>query len=204
MTTAFYDWYGALTPTLQVFWAIALITTLVFAIQMILTFIGIGDADTDVDMGMDMPDGGDFSDGSTLDMGGAMQLFTIRNFINFLLGVGWGGVCLASLIPNTLLLTIAAIAVGVVFVYAFLLIYRQLFRLESNGNYRLSDCVGRTVDVYLTIPAKRSGSGKVQVSFNGSVQELSALTDNTSNIPSGAKVHVLEVIDGTTVLVEKV
>lgn len=198
MTAIFYEWYGALTAELQVFWAIALVTTLVFAIQMILTFIGIGDADMDVDMA----DGADFSDGSTLDMGGTMQLFTVRNMVNFFLGFGWGGVCLASLIPNPFLLVIAAVAVGILFVVAFLIVYRQLFRLESNGAYHLDDCVGRTVDVYLTIPAKRDGCGKVQVSFNGSVQELSAMTDSSLAIPSGAKVHVVEIIDGTTVLVD--
>lgn len=199
MTEAFYEWYDTLTPTLQIFWAIALITTLVFAIQMILTFAGIGDADTD----MNMDGGTDFSDGGTLDMGGSMQLFTVRNFINFMLGMGWGGICLASVIPNTLLLVVAAVAVGIVFVYAFLLVYRQLFHLESNGAYHTDDCIGRIVDVYLTIPAGRNGKGKVQVSFNGSVQELTALTDSATAIPSGTKVKVIQVIDNTTVLVDK-
>lgn len=205
MTNAFYEWYNALPSTLQVYWVIALVTSLVFLIQMVLTFIGIGDADTDVDFGGDADFGGeaDFSDGDTLDTGGAMQLFTIRNFINFLLGLGWAGVCLYSVIPNTIVLAIAAILVGVLFVYIFLLIYKQLRKLERNGAYRISDCVGQTVDVYLTIPANRTGMGKVQISFSGSVQELSALTDSDSPLRSGSKVRVLEVIDGTTVLVEK-
>ena len=205
MTNAFYEWYNALPSTLQVYWVIALVTSLVFLIQMVLTFIGIGDTDTDVDLGGDADFGGDsdFSDGDTLDTGGAMQLFTIRNFINFLLGLGWGGVCLYSVIPNTIVLTIVAILVGVLFVYIFLIIYRQLRKLERNGAYRISDCVGHTVDVYLTVPANRSGMGKVQISFSGSVQELAALTDSDTPLCSGSKVRVTEVIDGTTVLVEK-
>ncbi len=201
MIDAFYAWYGTLTPTLQIFWAIALITTLVFAIQMILTFVGIGDADSDVDMSMG-GDGMDLSDGSTLDMGGSMQLFTVRNFINFLLGFGWGGICLASLIPSTSWLIIAAVTTGISFVVIFLMIYRQMFRLESNGAFHTNDCVGSIVDVYLTIPANRTGSGKVQVSFNGSVQELSAMTLSPQAIASGSKVRVIDVIDSTTVLVD--
>ena len=89
------------------------------------------------------------------------------------------------------------------FVYIFLFIYKQLFKLERNGAYHIEDCVGQTVDVYLTIPANRAAMGKVQVSFNGSVQELSALTDSEEPIRSGSKVRVLELIDGGTVLVEK-
>ena len=205
MTNAFYEWYNALPSPLQVYWVIALVTSLVFLIQMVLTFIGIGDADTDVDFGGDTDFGGDagFSDGDTLDTGGAMQLFTIRNFINFLLGLGWGGVCLYSVIPNTIVLSLVSILVGVLFVYIFLIIYRQLRKLERNGAYHIDDCVGQTVDVYLTIPSNRSGMGKVQISFSGSVQELSALTDSDTPLRSGSKVRVTEVIDGTTVLVEK-
>lgn len=200
MTDAFYEWYNALPSTLQVYWVIALITSLVFLIQMVLTFIGIGDADADTDFGGDT----DISDGSTLDAGGAMQLFTMRNIINFLLGLGWGGVCLYSVIPNAVVLSIAAILVGVAFVYVFILIYRQMRRFEKNGAFNIKECVGHTVDVYLTIPARRSGSGKVQVSFYGSVQELAALTDSDSPIRSGAKVRIIEIVDGGTVLVEKV
>lgn len=199
MTDVFYEWYNGLPSTLQVYWVIALITSLVFLIQMVLTFIGIGDADADADFGGDT----DISDGSTLDAGGAMQLFTMRNIINFLLGLGWGGVCLYSVIPNAVVLSIAAILVGVAFVYIFILIYRQMRRFEKNGAFDIKECVGHTVDVYLTIPAKRSGSGKVQVSFYGSVQELAALTDSDSPIRSGAKVRILEIVDGGTVLVEK-
>lgn len=200
MLTTFYEWYNALTPSLQVFWAIALITSFVFVIQMILTFVGIGDADTDVDFGGDT----DFTDGSTMDVGGAMQLFTIRNFVNFLLGLGWGGVCLASVIPNPILLSLASILVGVIFVNVFIFVYKQMYRLETNGSYKTSDCVGKIVDVYLTIPAQRQGSGKVQVSFDGSIQELVALTDSLEPIRSGSKVRVLELIDPSTVLVEKI
>jgi hypothetical protein len=205
MTNTFYEWYNALPSTLQVYWVIALVTSLVFIIQMVLTFIGIGDADSDVDFGGDADLGGDadFSDGDTLDTGGAMQLFTIRNFINFLLGLGWGGVCLYSVIPNTIVLSVVAILVGVLFVYIFLIIYKQLRKLERNGAYHIDDCVGQTVDVYLTIPANRSGMGKVQISFSGSVQELGAMTDSDIPLRSGSKVRVTEVIDGTTVLVEK-
>lgn len=199
MTDFFYEWYNALPSTLQVYWVIALITSLIFLIQMVMTFIGIGDADTDMDFGDDV----DFSDGNTLDAGGAMQLFTIRNFVNFLLGLGWGGVCLYSLIPNPIVLAIVSVLVGALFVYIFLLIYKQMLKLEKNGAYRIDDCVGQIVDVYLAIPAKRSGVGKVQISFSGSVQELAALTDSDEPIRSGSKVRVLEIIDAATVLVQK-
>lgn len=198
MLDVFSEWYSALPSHMQVFWGIALCSSLVFAIQMVLTFMGIGDSDAGGDFGGDMGDGG------TLDVGGAMQLFSLRNVINFLLGLGWGGVCLASVIPDPMWLFIVSILVGAAFVYLFVVMYHQVYRLERNGAFSIDDSVGRIVDVYLTIPANKGGVGKVQVSFFGSVQELSAMTENASPLHSGSKVKVLQVIDGNTVLVAPV
>lgn len=200
MMTSFFEWYNALPSTLQVYWTIALVTSLVFVIQMVLTFIGIGDSDADIDFGGDT----DFTDGGTLDVGGAMQLFTIRNFVNFLLGLGWGGVCFYDLVPNTVWHAVVAFITGIFFVYIFLFIYKQMFRLEKNGALDIKESVGKTVDVYLTIPGNRAGVGKVQISFNGSVQELNAMTDEEQPIRSGSKVLVREVINGNTLLVSKI
>lgn len=192
-------WYDGLDASMQVYWGIAIFSSAVFLIQMVMTFIGIGDADGAVD--------GDFGmsadvDGDTLDAGGTLQLFSVRNIVNFLLGVGWGGVCFASSISHPAGLAVAALLTGVAFVAIFALVYRQMRKLEHNGALRIKDCVGQVADVYLRIPQNRAGQGKVQYSFHGSVQELPAVTEGDA-IPSGAKVRVLEVIDGHTLLVEK-
>lgn len=202
---AINSWYSNLDPTLRIYWTIAILTSIVFAIQMVLTLIGIGDTDSDVDFGG--ADGGDIDfsgdgSGDTLDTGGAIQLFSVRNVINFLLGLGWGGVCFWSTIPNRFLLSIVAILCGCAFVAAFVVMFRQMKKLETNGNFRIEECVGLTCSVYLRIPANREGAGKVQLSYHGSVLELAAFTDGEF-LPSGAKVRVVQVIDSNTLLVEK-
>ncbi len=193
------SWYESLDPTLRIYWTIAIASSLVFIIQITLTFIGIGDHDAD----LTMPDSTDIADGDTLDTGGAMQLFTIRNLINFLLGIGWGGVCFWNTIPVRPLLAIVAIICGCVMVALFIIMFRQMKKLENNGSFRIQDCVGAVCNVYLRIPAARKGSGKVQISLGGSVQEFSAMTDG-GNIPTNARVKVVQVIDQSTLLVEAV
>ena len=96
----FISWLEGLEPSLRAYWIVALLATLVFLIQMVLTLVGIGDTDSDVDF--DASSDADFGDGSgdTMDTGGAIQLFTIRNMVNFLLGIGWGGVCFWNVIPK--------------------------------------------------------------------------------------------------------
>ena len=197
----FVNWYTQMEPSLRAYWTIALLTTLVFLIQMILTLVGIGD--TDGDMSGDASFGDADTNGDTMDTGGAIQLFTIRNAVNFLLGIGWGGVCFYSSVRQPLLLALVAIFCGCLMVGAFLLMLRMLMRLESNGAFRIETCVGKTCDVYLRIPGHRNGQGKVQVSFNGSVQELDAVTDD-EQIPSGTKVRIAQLIGGRLLLVERI
>lgn len=190
------DMYGALTSELKFYWVIALIASLVFLVQMILTFVGIGDVDGDIAFS-------DSVDGDTLDTGGTIQLFSIRNIINFLLGFGWGGVCWSTLTDNSIVIAISAIATGCVFVAVFVLLYKVVMKLECNNAFRIVDSVGATCEVYLRIPAGRSGQGKVQVSIGGVAHELAAMTDGEL-LPSGSRVRVVDLVDNQTVLVERV
>jgi hypothetical protein len=123
--------------------------------------------------------------------------------VNFLLGIGWGGVCLNGVIENRFMLTVAAILCGCIMVAACIIMYRQLMKLEGNGSYRIEESVGQVCEVYIRIPAQRSGSGKVQISFHGSVQELPAQTEGDA-IPSGTKVRVTKIIDKAVLIVEKI
>ncbi len=197
------EWFNSLESLLRTFWGIAIFFSLFFVIQNILTLIGLGGSDADGIDGLDGIDADTSSDGDTLGTGGATQLFTIRNLVNFMLGVGWGGVCFYQYIENHLLLCLVSLIVGIVFVVFFYFVWKKMLRLERKGNINIQECVGCVCDVYLRIPASQSGMGKVQVSFSGSVQELQAMTDSTEMLPSGSKVRVLKVIDGNTLLVEK-
>ena len=201
MINSILDWYQALPPYLRAYWTIAIVVSIVFAIQMALTLIGLGDTDAGGDMDLDAG-GADMGDGNgdTMDTGGAIQLFTIRNMVNFLLGVGWGGVCLSGVIENRFLLAVAAIFCGCIMVGAFIIMYKQLMKLEGHGSYRIEESVGQVCEVYLRIPGQRSGSGKVQISFQGSVQELPAQTEGDA-ISSGTKVRVTQVVDKALLIV---
>lgn len=187
------DWYNSLEPALKVYWGIAIFASVIFVIQTVMSFVGISDVDTDVDVDANV-------DG--LDDAGAMHLLSIRNIVYFLLGLGWAGVSLWGTIANRLVLAIVAIVVGCLFVAIFLFLFRQMMKLQHNGAFDINDAMGKTVDVYLRIPASGQGIGKVQVSFNGSVQEIDAKTDGDTLIPSGAKVRVIEVLNNRVLLVE--
>ena len=188
-------WFDSLDVTLKAFWICAIVSTLVFAVQTVLTFIGVGDIDADIDF--------DVADGGTMDTGGALSLFSVRTIVNFLMGFGWGGVCFDKYIDNDILLILSAIAVGVVFVMALLFVIRKIMKLESSGNIVMEDCVGKTCDVYLRIPANNSGKGKVQISLNGTIFEFDAVTNDAESLPTGSKVTVVENLGSSTLLVKR-
>ncbi len=218
MLTQVSTWFSGLSGTMQVFWACAIAATIVFIIQNLLMLMGIGDMDSDVDADVstdvdvhtdfdsenadvDLSSGHSGHEG-TLGSAGIFSLFTLRNFINFFLGFGWGGISFAPVIANKGLLVLVAFLCGLLFVAVFVLMFRAIMRLETNGAFRISDCVGQTANVYLRIPAAHAGAGKIQISINGSVHELNAFTDGDF-LPTGSRVRVTKVIDAGSILVEK-
>lgn len=189
-------WYSNLPLIQQIFWGCAIVATVIFLIQFLLTFIGLDGTD-----GGDLDFAGDASlDGDTLDTGGAMSLFSIRSIVNFFVGFGWGGVCFADLIESTTLLMLVSILVGLAFASLFFFIWRQARKFEANGTMRIADCEGRTARVYLRIPAKGEGMGKVQISVGGSIHELDAQSTGEA-IPTGTNVRVTGIITDTQTLI---
>lgn len=189
------DLFNSLEPLQKFFWTIACCASLVFIIQTIMTFVGLG-TDADVDAGP--------MDGSvdSMEDGALSGVFSFRNLINFLLGYGWAGVLLKDTVENGWLLQIIAIAVGLLFVLAFVFMFRQVMKLSHDGSFKMQEAVGLKADVYLRIPAARSGRGKVQVSVKGSIHEIDAVTDNDTEIATGGQVEIVEALGDDLLLVK--
>lgn len=177
------EFFANMDGAQQFYWYIAIGASVIFIIQTIMTFIG-ADADTGVDADFDGNlDGGD----------SPFQLFSLRNLINFLLGFGWTGVSLYNIIPNKILLGIVALLVGIVFIAIFFFVMKVLMRLSEDNSFNIEDTIGKTADVYLTIPAAKSGKGKIFISVKGSTHELPAITGSLEEIKNGALVKVVEI-----------
>ena len=193
-------WWTSLSTIMQVLWAITLSASLIFVIQTIMTFLGIGgqDFDTDVDGGFDSS----FDDGA-FDADPSMSLLTFRNLVNFCLGFGWTAILLNERIKSTGLLIIVSVIVGVLLVAAVMWIFKWLSGMQQAGNIDVrKSAVGCEGKVYLTIPGGREGEGKVQISINNAVREYDAVTDGDT-IPTGKPIRVTDVINDYTLLVEE-
>lgn len=186
------EFFDNLEPLLRTYWFIALPVTIVFLIQSVMTFIGL-DATDGVDADFD----GDTSGGEA-----PFQLFSFRNLINFLIGFSWGGIAFYKTIENKTLLIIISVLIGSAFLYLFFLIIRQLMKLEEDNSFTLTKAVGKTGNVYLAIPAFKADYGIVQISVQGTVRELQAITEH-ERIESGALIRVVGIASDNLVIVER-
>lgn len=179
---------------LKTYWYIAIPITLIFIIQTIMTFVG-ADAYDGVDA--------DF-DGDLSDTGAPFQLFSLRNLTNLLMGFSWSGICFYSSIENKTILIIVSTVVALLFVYLFFVIIKQVQKLAEDNTFKIQEAVNKTAEVYINIPAKMGGIGKVLVSVKGSVKELNAATKGDESIESSSVVKVVSIESENLLIVEKI
>lgn len=178
-------------PMTSIYWFIAIVASVVFVFQTISLFVGF---DTDTDFS-----GGDLS----FDIDG-LQLISVKTVACFLLGFGWTGVLFGRVIESAVLLAVVAILAGVAFMLLIAFMLRQVLLLSQDNTFHVHKSVGRVAEVYLRIPATNTQGGKIIVSVNGTIHELLAVASEDEEIPTGAKVRIVSVVDEDTVLVERI
>jgi hypothetical protein len=181
-----------LDPFQQFFWYTALLSSVLFLGQSLLAFMGAHDGDATADFDSDLD----------ADPGMHFHVFSFRNFVNFLLGFGWGGISLFSLTDSKTLILLFALSCGIGMVGMFFYIMRRMTLMAENNVFQINQALGKSAEVYLKIPADGLGKGKVLLSVGGSVHELDAIT-RSAEIPSGTLVKVITVENNQLLVVEK-
>ena len=211
------EWWNSLSIISQVFYCIAIPSTLVLLIQTILLFLGLDDdgaddlsgggdidvsADADVDGdGIFDVDGGDVPD----DISGLadLKIFTLRGIIAFFVVFGWVGVSMDSMDISYYVTIPVSFACGILMMVAIAFLMRAVMRLRNDGNIENRNAVGKSGTVYLTIPASRGGEGKVQVMIQGSYVERNAVTDEAEPILTGSEIVVIGVSGNSNLVVKR-
>ena len=160
-------------PTIYL--ACATVGGALLVIQILLTVFG-GDADVDADV----PD----------DVGGSgIGVRTVVAFFTFF-GIAGMAAQEKGFSPGATL-AIAVLSGAVAFgLVAFGMV--QLYRLRSSGTVDINNTVGVEAKVYLTVPAERSGEGRVTVPVQGRTQQYKAITSGPE-IPTGQLCRILAV-----------
>lgn len=190
------QWWNSIPAFEKIFWYFAIPFSIVFSLQLILTMIGIDwhDSDFEVHDDFDINHDADSMDG--------FRLFTLRNFIIFFTGFGWAGIFAVHAGFNPIVTVLIAFMVGSFLMFAVTGILFCMTKLTQSGNIRLSNAVNAPGRVYLPIPGKMSGMGQVQLTIQGSLREMEAMTQE-EDLPTGTPVTVTEVVNDQILVVKK-
>jgi len=188
-------WWSNLDWFERVLWIIAIPSTLFFLIQLILSMIGL-DGEVDADFS------GDLDSDVDVDAGG-FAFFTVRGLITFLTIFSWSGLTFYNKGWSTGTTVAISALLGVVAMFVVAGIYYFFNRMTESGTLKLSSAVGKTAEIYLPLKAKRGNMGKVQISLQGSLRELNAMTDDESDLSTGNIVQVKAIINNSILLVTK-
>ena len=211
----FIEWWNNLGVISQIFYCIAIPSTLVLLIQTIMMLIGVGDDGNGIDSGVDSAGDvsddafdGVFGDGGMsgeIDASGleGLRIFTLRGIIAFLVVFGWVGIIMQDAGIHLAITLIVALVSGFAMMAILAFLFRAILKLRNNGNADNRNAIGVSGKVYLTIPPSRSAVGKVEVMLQGTFVERNAVTDETEAIPTGTEIVVVGVSGQVDLVVKR-
>ncbi|MDE6729769.1 MAG: NfeD-like protein [Oscillospiraceae bacterium] len=213
------DWWDGLSEMLRVLYCIAIPSTLILLLQLLLTMFGghqdagmefsdtsgIDDLDLNPDSGFDLdgdgiPDTDFVVDGSNPADFATLKLLTLQTIVTFLAVFGWVSIICISSGLRYFVGILIGIQCGLCMMLLVAKMVQMSTKLAENGTLNLKNAIGETATVYLTIPEKNAGTGKITMQLQGRFCELDAVNAGTEIIPTGAQVLVTDVLSDLLVV----
>lgn len=177
-------WWQSLDGAEQFFWATGLISNILFVVYLAMQFMGHHDADL-------LADGADLG----------LAILSIRGLLAFGMFMGWTGVVSLHFGASLFEALLAGVAAGILAAWLVYKMLRLLLRLQVSGNFEQYNAVGKTGTVYLPIPARGKGAGKVMAEVQGALRELDAVSDGDA-IPTGTPVLIVGLDENDVFIVQ--
>ena len=188
------DWFIELSAAEKTYFIIAVVASIFLIIQIILMLFSLGGGDIDMDGGFDSPDTIDDADGG-------LSFFTVKGLTAFFALGGWCGFAAQTALGDNIWAPILiALATGAVALLGVGFAMRGLAKLQCSGNLVKKNLIGTVATVYVSIPEKRSGRGKITLTAQGSFMEIDAMTDENEHIPVDSTVEIVEYSDDFAVV----
>ncbi|MFP6583950.1 MAG: hypothetical protein VCD00_15535 [Candidatus Hydrogenedentota bacterium] len=177
--------------------------SVIMILQILMTMLGMdGEAEDIGDVGDDLEMGDEYIDTHNV----STQFFGIisfRSVIAALAFFGIGGLIGDSAGFPTIITLSFAIGMGFVVMVLVGWIMQTMMKLKSDGTVNIKNAIGTVGTVYLTIPAAKSGAGKVTLSIQNRTMEYEAVTQDEESIATGARVEVCDIVDVHTIEVKR-
>jgi len=181
---------------------VAIATTLITAVLLVLQVIGIGIHDEFDIGGADSADGIDAINNYGVTSFAELKFLSFRGIMAFLCIGSWMTLAMTAIPLHYALATVIGVVAGAGANVGVAFFNRAMMRMRVAGNLEAVNAIGKTAEVYLTIPAKRASGGKVSVLVQERLAEFDAVTDNEEPIPTGGRVKITGVCARGTLVVE--
>ena len=185
-------WFAALSTFEKTYWIVALASSVIFLILIVLTFVG-GDVD----------DLGDVDAEISGDTGIDFQFLSFKNLVGFFTIFGWSGISCIAFGYSTIAVLGISVFCGLLMMLAMASLFYYLSNMDHSGSLILDNAIDATGEVYLALGANRSRLGKIQIKVQGSLRELEALTDSATDLTQGQVVTVTEITQNGVLIVNK-
>lgn len=185
------EWFQELSSFQKTYWIITGISTFIFLIVLIGTFIGadaddIGDVDAEIEA----------------DTGAGFQFFTLKNLVAFFTIFGWSGIASIDAGNSKSVTIIISLFCGLLMMFIMAAMFYYISKLTSSGTLKMKNALHSIGEVYLTVGANRSKIGKIQIKIQGALRELEALTDHKEDLKQGKIIKVIEVTNNGILIIE--
>jgi hypothetical protein len=193
--------WGSLVLTEQILYCIALPATLVLIIQAVLIVIGAGAEG--VEGGFDVDGAGDVDYASGPRDFGVASLFTLQGVSAFFCVFGWVSIFVYRTGFPLIFAVIFAAVLGFATMLAIAKVMIYLTKLAHSGTLDVKNLLGSVGTVYLKIPPRGTGRGKVTVQTSERLVEFDAISEIEDDIPNNAQIRVIDILGENVLVVEK-
>jgi membrane protein implicated in regulation of membrane protease activity len=185
------EWFQELTSFQQTYWILAGISTFMFLLVLITTLIGAGSDDL-----------GDIDSEIDADTGAGFQFFTLKNLVAFFAIFGWSGIASIDAGNSKSVTIIISVFFGLLMMFVMAALFYYISKLTASGTLKMKNALNAIGEVYLTVGANRSRTGKIQIKIQGALRELEALTDHNEDLKQGKIIKVIEVTNNGILIIE--
>lgn len=208
-------WWDSLSVLQQVMFIVACSLTALLVVQIIMMFVGAS-SDTGLDGGLsDVGDIGDAdvdgggSDGASdigTGTGGGvlfgLKLLSLRSILAFSVVFAWLCYTLCFFVDWYVAIIIST-GGGMLAACGMAGALVAMEKMQDNGMLIPENAVGKIGTVYLTVPANRSGRGKINILIQERYAEYEAVTDSDEPLPTGSEIQVVKHDGGNVLLIKK-
>jgi hypothetical protein len=177
------EWYTGLSVLEQIYFWLAIVATLFLIVQIVLMCFSSFGPDIDID--------GDGIIDADPDSG--VSVFTVKSITAFFAVGAWSGLLVCALVASELqwVSVIVALVAGAIAMTAVALIIKAMLKLQCDGALQTEKLVGQKATVYVSVPPKRSGKGKITLTAQGKFVELDAVTDGDEKLTVDEQVEII-------------